>query len=196
MLAASVLELIACSGDRPARRRDPDAAVSGAGLDARVDARPASDCLLVTGELTYFFDSGYAEYQTVSSVTAAGLFRRDRTSFRDPDAGVDSCVAVLPACDSEPVDKGDLSTALAAPDVESAFTTDETVVLGLDTRASDGAVLIVERLDGKRITIGYPCAVTGRVCTVIPEGVQRLADLLARLSDEQAAAGPCASADP
>jgi hypothetical protein len=70
------------------------------------------------------------------------------------------------------------------------------VVLGLDTRASDGAVLIVERLDGKRITIGYPCAVTGRICTVIPDGVQRLADLLERLSAEQAASGPCATTEP
>jgi hypothetical protein len=56
------------------------------------------------------------------------------------ETGVGSCEVALPDCESAAVDGGDLSVALDASDVIAAFTFDEAVVLGLDTRASDGLV--------------------------------------------------------
>lgn len=178
-------------------------ASTDASIDAAVDASVVSDaaqsedggatsaCPLAYG-FEYFLVGGFVQYETTYAVSAAGMFQRVTKDLLDMDAGLASCAATLPACGSESVDGADLTEALTAPDVEAAFTTDESVVLGEDQRPVDGSVLVVQRGDGKRITIGNACPSGQSGCTPVPAGVQSLSDLLFNLSLQQAAIpGPC-----
>ena len=169
-----------------------DDAEAGPALDAQVDASTA--CPLASGRLVYFFEGGFVSYQSTYSVSAAGVFQRDRVDRGRPDAGIESCVAALASCGSSDVDGADLEAALAAPAVQAAFSADTALVLGQDRRPVDGSVLVIERADGKRITIGNPCSAGAPGCTPIPAAVESLSDLLYQLASQQASPGrPCAS---
>ena len=165
--------------------RDPDAHV--------VLADASSACPLTGGGIRYFFDGGFVNYESTYTVTAEGVFQRERIERSRADAGAESCIATLPACGSSAVDGADLGAALLAADVQAAFTSDESVVLGHDERPVDGSVLVVERADKKRITVGNTCSSDEAGCTPIPAGVLNLTTLLFQLSSEQASSGPCIS---
>ncbi|MFO0627654.1 MAG: hypothetical protein U0325_18745 [Polyangiales bacterium] len=95
------------------------------------------------------------------------------------------CETSIPACGAvDAVDVDEVASALTDRDVTAALTTGETL-FGCDGRTRGGAVLVVERGNG-RLVLGDPCRVCApATCTPPPIGVQRLTDVLVALRDQE-----------
>jgi len=109
----------------------------------------------------------------------------------------ETCMDEMPACGTDgAVDVGEVTSALAHPDVSAAFALPSTPLFGRDTRPVDGTVFIVERVsDGHRIEIGTACS-GAPGCTDLPAGVSALLETLTTLTTETLARAACAALGP
>ncbi|MET0285979.1 MAG: hypothetical protein ABW352_15965 [Polyangiales bacterium] len=167
---------------------------AGSALDARVevDARVEALDAAATGcrlDQTYSFGyQGGLVAWTDRFELAQGYLRKSRESTARFDAGNGSCSVLLADCPG-------LADAFRDADVLAAYS-DSEEVLGNDPRIVDGSVLVIEREDGKKITIGNGCN-DAPSCTPIPAGVQALKGALTELirardaAPEDAGAGLC-----
>jgi hypothetical protein len=95
------------------------------------------------------------------------------------------CETSIPACGAvDAVDVDEVASALTDREVTAALAAGESI-FGCDARTAGGAVLVVERGNG-RIILGDPCRVCApAACTPPPVGVQRLTDVLVALRDQE-----------
>jgi hypothetical protein len=95
------------------------------------------------------------------------------------------CETSIPACGAvDAVDVDEVASALTDREVTAALAAGESL-FGCDARTTGGAVLVVERGNG-RILLGDPCRVCApAACTPPPIGVQRLTDVLVALRDQE-----------
>ncbi len=95
------------------------------------------------------------------------------------------CETSIPACGAvDAVDVDEVAAALSDREVTAALAAGESL-FGCDARTAGGAVLVVERGNG-RIILGDPCRVCAPAsCTPPPIGVQRLTDVLVALRDQE-----------
>jgi hypothetical protein len=104
-----------------------------------------------------------------------------------------TCSTQIPRCsrDARVATTGDLTRALAQPDVAASFG-GSTPVFGSDPRGADGSILVVTRPDGTSVGLGGSCDSTtcGRPLT---SGLATLQTVLYQLSGQQLADPTCAS---
>lgn len=99
---------------------------------------------------------------------------------------IETCALALPACASGGAG-GSVARIMALlrdPAVVAQFVDGE-VVLGTDPRPVDGALRVLTRADGRRITWGGQCpAPTPATCRPVPEALDALATALSNLNPE------------
>jgi hypothetical protein len=94
-----------------------------------------------------------------------------------------------PICDSETtVNSAVIEAAIKDTDVQSALSKGE-VLYGYDARPVDGTVFNIQ-IGESTIDVGDPCG-SQKDCTPIPQGIQKLVDLLNTFDEEQLARPPC-----
>ncbi|MFO0630206.1 MAG: hypothetical protein U0325_31910 [Polyangiales bacterium] len=106
------------------------------------------------------------------------------------------CETTIAACDSaDTVDIGEVTDALAHPDVAGPLAMRGDHLYGNDPRPVDGVVLVIET-NGARVLVGEPCrlAADASACTPIPTGIQRAVDVLNQLRDQEIRRAPCEAA--
>jgi len=134
----------------------------------------------VAPRLEWRKDGGRVPYRD-SSVLDCATYSHERDHLGN--AAPDRCEVALTCAASRATTVGDVLARLADPDVTAAFG-QAPVLIGMDTRPSDGQVLIVTR-NAKAVTIGSG---------TIPAGIAALRDLLEGLDTQELAREPCASA--
>jgi hypothetical protein len=144
-------------------------------------------CNLTEG-LTFASEGGLAFSSDSYTITGPATFTATRTFLEQaptPRPAPLTCTAPIARCsaDARVVTTSDLARALSAPSVASAFAS-PMPVFGLDSRAGDGAILVVHRADGKSLGLGGRCSVasSGFTCTPITDEMLALSDLLYRLA--------------
>ena len=169
-----------------AQVRSLDAAASGLPEGGRATVDAASAACSIDQHYRFYMSGGLVQTTVISELQPDAAYGRTLTMR---DSTMRSCASLLPACGSKQVDAGQLRAALLAADVVSGFG-DGSLVYGLDSRPVDGQVFVIERADQKQLVVGSDCQGQSG-CRAIPKGVAALVTLLGRLSDEQAAMGPC-----
>jgi hypothetical protein len=169
-----------------AQVRPLDAALSSMPDASRAFVDAASAACSIDQHYRFYMSGGLVQTTVVSELKPDAAYGRTLTMR---DSSTRSCASVLPACGSKEVDAGELRAALSASDVVSGFG-DGSLVYGLDSRPVDGQLFVLERADQKQLVVGSDCQGQSG-CRAIPKGVAALVTLLNKLSDEQAAMGPC-----
>ncbi|HEX3695028.1 MAG TPA: hypothetical protein VH374_06520 [Polyangia bacterium] len=109
--------------------------------------------------IAFNWNGGLVGFADSSSVAPPAAFTSHRDFFQPqpPPMPID-CAAAIPRCsaDARVVTTSDVTKALAAPSVASAFAA-PMPLYGVDERPTDGAIFVVSRPDGKSIGIGGPC---------------------------------------
>lgn len=161
------------------------------------DDAPARDAPCVSAvPLSYTFTTDGGKVIQRDTVTLAPqrrfLFERMRlttmTSLR--------CETTIPACDTvDTVDIGEVTAALAHPDVAGPLSMRGDHFYGHDPRPVDGQVLVLSS-NGARILVGDPCRLAddASACVAIPVGIQRMVDVLSQLRDQETHRAVCQSA--
>jgi hypothetical protein len=92
-------------------------------------------------------------------LTPPASYGRVRTFYQDATKPNMTCVTQVPRCtrDSRVVTTADITRVVGDPAVRAAYGTG-TPVYGYDSRANDGAVLILRRPDATSLAIGSTCS--------------------------------------
>jgi hypothetical protein len=183
------LALTGCSDDEDPEPIDRIDGGGDAGPDANVDAKvdgssPDSSLPIcgVSQKYSFRWDGGLTPDGQARYEVENVLLRKTLTPHAMSDAGPQSCTRLI-SCNQPGVDAVEVEAAFNNADVRAAFT-DANVVLGVDDRAVDNSVLIIERADGKKLQIGTVCGSKPN-CTPIPAGVETLRTTLVTLLNEQ-----------
>jgi len=154
-------------------------------------------CDLAAG-VNWFANGGLALFSDWSALAPPSTFTRVRTFYgpQATPASTATCMADVPRCsrDARVVTTADVTAALAHPDVKAALQVPGQLVYGLDSRPSDGAVLVVEAGAGS-FAVGGPCqpGTTDFCARALPPGLAALARSLTGLDEQQMRAPACAA---
>jgi len=149
-------------------------------LDADRMDRPCVSEL--PGDYRFFAEGpGAGDDRVTLSLPRRFRFERRLSGMTTPAV----CETSIPACGAvDAVDVDEVASALTDREVTAALAAGESL-FGCDARTAGGAVLVVERGNG-RIILGDPCRVCApAACTPPPVGVQRLTDVLVALRDQE-----------
>jgi hypothetical protein len=95
----------------------------------------------------------------------------------------------LYGCGVDALGVGDLTAALAHPDVQAALAR-APILYGRDTRPVDGQVFQIQ-VGTRLVEIGAECTPSAPGCVAIPGGVRAAMQLLQRLDTQQLGLSPC-----
>ena len=141
----------------------------------------------LTLSMTYAQEGGLVPYVDSSAIAPPAAFTLTRTYTGASVAK--QCMVPLPICarDARVVTTGDVTRVLAPAVVSAAFGSD-TPVFGLDSRPSDGSILILRRPDGTSLGIGQ-----SRPDTPVPPELVDVRTVFNRLDTQMRATTDCAA---
>jgi hypothetical protein len=127
------------------------------------------------GELSLWFER--------FSLDPPALFTGTRTSNDAPGGSPETCAVQIPRCsaDARVITTADLTRALAAPSVASAF---GATMSFLGSMGGMSTYLVIQRGDGNSLGIGGECAATDTLCRPLTDELRAVSTILGQLESD------------
>ncbi|HEY4187134.1 MAG TPA: hypothetical protein VGP07_18810 [Polyangia bacterium] len=160
---------------------DPCADAPTAALPTCTGAEPHDQACALSLSMMYAREGGLSTSTDAEAIAPPAAYTRTRT-FTDPATPTAQCMAALPICsrDARVVTTGELSRVLTQATVVAAFGAN-TPVVGYDSRANDGSILVLRRPDGKSLGIGQSAQ-----GNVVPPDFAAVTAVMSRLENQMA----------